>query len=308
MLLTAACQFRKNLIIKTSAPECVWKVKSILGEGTLWVKEKNSIFFVDIKKKRIFILNINTNKKEILKVDKEIGFISQIKKNIFIIGLKSELRIVNLKNLKVLASIPVEIDKINNRINDGKTDPFGRLWFGTMHNSEKKQTGSLYCLNKNLILHEVDKKYLITNGPAFINKNNFYHADSGKRIIYKIKIDNKLKILKKSNFIKFNKQLGFPDGMTTDKKNNLWVCHYGIGIISVYDLKGKKVHQLSIPVKNVTNCTFGGKFNNELYVTTARKGMKKMEIKKYPLSGSLFKIKTNSKGKNQTFFKTTLEI
>ena len=80
------------------------------------------------------------------------------------------------------------------------------------------------------------------------------------------------------------------------------------GIISVYDLKGKKVHQLSIPVKNVTNCTFGGKFNNELYVTTARKGMKKMEIKKYPLSGSLFKIKTNSKGKNQTFFKTTLEI
>ena len=296
------------MIIKTTTPECIWRVKSVLGEGVLWVKEINSIFFVDIKKKRILILNINTNKKKILKVSKTIGFISQIKKDIFIFGLKSELIFINLKNLKVLASVPIESKKTNNRINDGKTDPLGRLWFGTMDNAEKKQTGSLYCLDKNLVLHKVDKKYLITNGPAFINKNNFYHTDSGKRLIYKIKINKKLRILKKSIFIKFNKLLGSPDGMTTDKKNNLWVCHYGTGIISVYNSKGKKIYQFSLPVKNVTNCTFGGKSNNELYITTARKGMKKKDLKKYPLSGSLFKVKTNLKGKNQTLFKTALKI
>ena len=296
------------MIIKTTTPECIWRVKSVLGEGVLWVKEINSIFFVDIKKKRILILNINTNKKKILKVSKTIGFISQIKKDIFIFGLKSELIFINLKNLKVLASVPIESKKTNNRINDGKTDPLGRLWFGTMDNAEKKQTGSLYCLDKNLILHKVDKKYLITNGPAFINKNNFYHTDSGKRLIYKIKVNKKLRILKKSIFIKFNKLLGSPDGMTTDKKNNLWVCHYGTGIISVYNSKGKKIYQFSLPVKNVTNCIFGGKSNNELYITTARKGMKKKDLKKYPLSGSLFKVKTNLKGKNQTLFKTALKI
>ena len=296
------------MIIKTTTPECIWRVKSVLGEGVLWVKEINSIFFVDIKKKRILILNINTNKKKILKVSKTIGFISQIKKDIFIFGLKSELIFINLKNLKVLASVPIESKKTNNRINDGKTDPLGRLWFGTMDNAEKKQTGSLYCLDKNLVLHKVDKKYLITNGPAFINKNNFYHTDSGKRLIYKIKVNKKLRILKKSIFIKFNKLLGSPDGMTTDKKNNLWVCHYGTGIISVYNSKGKKIYQFSLPVKNVTNCIFGGKSNNELYITTARKGMKKKDLKKYPLSGSLFKVKTNLKGKNQTLFKTALKI
>ncbi|HIO51792.1 MAG TPA: SMP-30/gluconolactonase/LRE family protein, partial [Pelagibacteraceae bacterium] len=212
------------MLIKNSKPICVWKNKSLLGEGTLWVPTLNSIFFVDIKKKKILILNNKTKKKKIFKVNKEIGFISHINKNIFILGLKSELRIVNLKNKKILSSIKIEPKKINNRINDGKTDPLGRLWFGTMDNLErKKNSGSLYCLDNNLIIHRVDDKYFITNGPAFLNNNNFYHTDSRKKIIYKIKINNKFKIIKKKIFVKFSKIDGSPDGMTTDIKNNLWV-------------------------------------------------------------------------------------
>ena len=200
----AALQFNQNralnLLVKTSKPACVWKTKSTLGEGTLWVKQLNSLFFVDIKKKKILILNLKTKKKKILKLNKEIGFIVQIKKNIFILGLKSELRIINLKNLKTQGSIPIELNKPNNRINDGKADPSGRLWFGTMDNLEKKQSGSLYCLDNKLNLHKVDEGYFIPNGPAFLDKNNFYHTDSKKRIIYKIKINNKFKILRKENY------------------------------------------------------------------------------------------------------------
>ena len=144
-----ALQFNQNralnLLVKTSKPACVWKTKSTLGEGTLWVKQLNSLFFVDIKKKKILILNLKTKKKKILKLNKEIGFIVQIKKNIFILGLKSELRIINLKDLKTLHSIPIESNKPNNRINDGKTDPAGRLWFGTMDNLEKK-TNRIFIL------------------------------------------------------------------------------------------------------------------------------------------------------------------
>ena len=291
------------MLIKNSKPECLWKNKFLLGEGTLWVPKLNSIFFVDIKKKKIFILNIKTKKKKILKIDKEIGFISYVKKEIFILGLKSELRIVNLEKLKTIYSISIESDKPNNRINDGKVDPLGRLWFGTMDNLEKKQSGSLYCLDNYLKLHKVDQDYFITNGPAFLDKNNFYHADSRKKIIYKIKIDNKFKIVKKNIFIKFNKNEGSPDGMTTDNNNNLWVCHYGGGSISVYDSKSKKIHQIYLPAKNVTNCTFGGKLNKELFISTARKDLKANEIKKYPLSGSLFKVQTNLKGKKTIFYK-----
>ena len=291
--------------IKNSQPKVLWNLKSKLGEGTLWVKEHNSIYFVDIKKKRIHILNVKNKKKKTIRVNKEIGFLAHIKKNIFILGLQGELRIVNLKTKKTIKSIFIERNIKLNRINDGKTDQNSRLWFGTMDNLERNiEKGSLYCLDKNLVLKKVDTNYMITNGPAFINPENFYHTDSRKKTIYKIKINNKFKIVKKNIFIKFNKNEGSPDGMTTDNKNNLWVCHYNGGLISVYDLKGDKIHQIHLPAKNITNCTFGGFHSNELFISTALKGMKKNEIRKLPLSGGLFKVKTNLKGKKTNFFKT----
>jgi len=285
------------LKIITSKPECVWKSKTLLGEGTLWVKSLNSIFFVDIKKKKIFILNTKNNKKKIIKVNKEIGFLSHIKKNIFILGLKGELRIVNLKTKKKIKSIIVEKDKPLNRLNDGKTDPRGRLWFGSMDNLERNiESGSLYCLDNNFELTKVDSKYMITNGPAFIDAKNFFHTDSRKKTIYKIKIDNNLNIKRKKIFIKFSKSEGSPDGMTIDKLKNLWVCHFGGACISVFNKNGKKIHKIKLPAKNITNCTFGGSKNSDLYITSALKGLKSIDIKKYDLSGSLFKVKTNSKG------------
>ena len=289
--------------IKTSKPECIWQTKAFLGEGALWVKSLNSIYFTDIKRKKIFTFNTKTKRKKIIKINKEIGFLSHIKKNIFILGLKGELRIVNLKNNKKIKSIFIEIDKPLNRLNDGKTDPRGRLWFGSMDNLERNiQNGSLYCLNKNLKLKMVDNKYMITNGPAFINEKNFYHTDTKKRIIYKIKIDKNLNILEKKIFKKFLSVEGFPDGMTTDRFKNLWVCNFGGSSISVFNQKGKKIYKIKLPAKNVTNCAFGGANNNDLYITTALKGLKEIDKKKYNLSGSLFKVRTNSKGMTSKSF------
>ena len=290
--------------IITSKPECVWKLKSLLGEGTVWVKSLNSIFFVDIKKKKIFILNTKNRKKKIIKVNKEIGFLSQVKKSIFILGLKGELRIVDLKTKKKIKSIIVEKDKPLNRLNDGKTDPRGRLWFGSMDNLERNvESGSLYCLDNNFELTKVDSKYMITNGPAFIDTKNFFHTDSRKKIIYKIKIDNNLNIKRKKIFKKFSRFDGSPDGMTIDKLKNLWVCHFGGACISVFNKKGKKIHKIDLPAKNVTNCTFGGKNNTDLFISTARKSMNKTDLQKFKFSGSLFKVKTNIKGKATRPFK-----
>ena len=290
--------------IITSEPKAIWKAKTILGEGTLWVPSQNSIYFVDIKKKNIFVLNTKSKKKRIIKVNKEIGFLTHIKKNVFALGLKSEIRFVNLKSKKIIKSIKIEKDKPLNRINDGKTDFLGRLWFGTMDNLERKiRNGSLYCLDKKLTLHKVDTNYYITNGPVFINNDIFLHTDSRRKIIFKIKINKYFKIIKKKKFIKFSKKDGSPDGMTIDSRKNIWICHFGGACITVYNLKGKRINKIKLPAKNITNCTFGGVNKNEIFVTSALKGMKKNEVKKFNLSGSLFNIKTNIKGVVSKSFK-----
>ena len=283
--------------IKTTEPKPIWKLRCTLGEGTLWVKEHNSIYFVDIKKKKICSLNVKSKKKNIFKVNKEIGFIAHIKDHIFILGLQGELRIQNLKSKKILKSIPVESKIKLNRINDGKTDPAGNLWFGTMDNLERKiEKGSLYKLDKNLKLTRVDKNYRITNGPAFIDKYNFYHTDSPKKIIYKIKINKNNKIIKKKIFKKLSPEEGVPDGMTIDKNKNLWVAHFHGACISVFNKNAKLIHRIQFPAKNITNCAFGGKNNKELYVSTATKGMNKADLRKFRYSGFFFSVKTNSKG------------
>ena len=294
--------------IITEIPIPIWKSKSILGEGTLWVKEHNSIYFVDIKKKRIYVLNVKNKKKKIIKVDKLIGFISHLKKDLFFLGLQGELRIVNLITNEIIKSIPLEKKLPNNRINDGKTDTKGRLWFGTMDNLERSiKSGSLYCLDKNLKLHKVDKDYYITNGPAFLDEYNFFHTDSKKKSIYKIKINKNLKVIKKKIFIKFKSNEGSPDGMTLDKNKNLWVAHFNGASISVFNKKAKLIHRIKFPAKNITNCTFGGKNYSELFVTSALKGMNKNDVRNYKYSGSLFSVKTNTKGFVQKKFSLSNE-
>ena len=290
--------------IKLSKPEVIWKVKTTLGEGVLYVKQHNSVYFVDIKKRKIFIINLKNNQKKIIKINKEIGFLSHIKKNIFILGLKSELRIINLKTKKIIKSIFIEKEKPLNRLNDGKTDPKSRLWFGSMDSLERNiENGSLYCLDNKLNLKKVDVNYVIPNGPTFIDQKNFYHTDSKKKIIYKIKINNNLNVIKKNIFKKFSNKSGSPDGMTLDVKQNLWVCHYGGACVSIFNKRGKKIKKINLPAKNITNCTFGGKNNSDLFITSATKKMKKKEYKKYKFSGSLFKIKTNVKGLYSNKFK-----
>jgi len=285
------------LKIKTLNPKVLWKVRCTLGEGTLWVKEHNSIYFTDIKKRKIYSFNTITKKKNIYNVNKEIGFLSHIRDYIFILGLQGELRIQNLKSKKILKSVNIEPDIKSNRINDGKTDPVGNLWFGTMDNLERKiEKGSLYRLDKNLKLMKVDKNYRITNGPAFINQYNFYHTDSAKKNIYKIKVNKNNKIISKKIFKKFSNKDGTPDGMTLDKNKNLWVAHFHGACISVFNTKAKLIHKIHFPAKNITNCTFGGQDNSELFVTTATKGMSKAEMRKFSYSGYLFSVKTNTKG------------
>jgi len=289
--------------IKTSQPKVLWKLKCKLGEGTLWVKEHNSIYFVDIKKKKYFSLNIKNNKKKTYKVNKEIGFLAHIKGHVFVLGLQGELRIQNIKTKKIIKKIFIEKNIRLNRINDGKTDPVGNLWFGTMDNLERKiEKGSLYKLDKDLLLTKVDKNYRITNGPAFIDQFNFYHTDSSKKIIYKIKINKKDKIVSKKIFKKFSSKEGSPDGMTLDKSKNLWVAHFHGACVSVFNKNAKLIHKINLPAQNITNCAFGGQNNNEVFITSATKGMKKTALQKFKYSGFLFSVKSNIKGLLQKKF------
>lgn len=89
---------------------------------------------------------------------------------------------------------------------------------------------------------------------------------------------------------------GYPDGMTIDAEDKLWVACFFAGKVARYDPNtGQRLQCIDIPfVPRVTSCCFGGKGLDELYVTTSAYGTDKAisseEFEKYPLSGSLFRV------------------
>jgi sugar lactone lactonase YvrE len=101
--------------------------------------------------------------------------------------------------------------------------------------------------------------------------------------------------------IRSGDSLGWLDGMTSDTEGNLWIAMWGGAQVTKWNPNtGKLLEQISVPALQSSCPVFGGKDMNELYITSARKGMSEEDLKKYPLSGGLFKVVTKTEGM-QTF-------
>ena len=153
--------------------------------------------------------------------------------------------------------------------------------------------------------HSKLKNLTISNGMAWSSdKKTFYFIDSptNKVFAFDYFIENG-DITNKRVEVEIPPSLGVPDGMTIDEEDGLWVALWGGGKVIRLDPASRMVVQtINLPVPNVTCCTFGGKDLDELYITTAREGLTREEILKFPLSGSLFKAKVPFKGIKASLF------
>ena len=85
---------------------------------------------------------------------------------------------------------------------------------------------------------------------------------------------------------------GYADGMTIDEEGMLWIAFFSGWRVARYDpLTGIFLTQIELPVANVSCCTFGGLQLNDLYITTANKGLSEEDLIDQPLAGCLFVVK-----------------
>jgi len=85
--------------------------------------------------------------------------------------------------------------------------------------------------------------------------------------------------------------------MTSDTQGNLWIAMWGGAQVTKWNPNtGQLLEQIPVPAKNVSSCVFGGKNRNELYITSARKGLDEGTLKAYPLTGGLFRLETKVEG------------
>lgn len=273
--------------------------KATLGEGPIWDYDKNVLYWIDIMKKEIAMLDPESNFKHQVKLDLYIGSMALRKNGGFIVALQNGLYFYDWDSAHIEKITDPEPHLIDNRFNDGKCDAAGRFWAGTMHLNGAEKNGSLYVIDENKKVRKQIENVSISNGLAWSPDNTFmYFIDTPTKQVVRYKYDIHTGSIEQPQVVvAFSNQVGFPDGMTIDQEGMLWIAHWGGSGISRWNpLTGKQLEFISVPAVNVTSCTFGGKDLNDLYITTARTATSEKQLEEYPHAGGIFTVRTNVKG------------
>ncbi|KAF7285022.1 hypothetical protein GWI33_012336 [Rhynchophorus ferrugineus] len=238
-----------------------------LGEGPHWDIATQSLYFVDIFGKAIHKYVPATGKHTKAVFDKPVSLIVPVKgqRNKFVISLEREVYVVTWDGESEKASSLSKLGEVDQgtqtRINDGKCDPKGRLWFGTMgaepvYGQVEPNSGSFFSYSNSKITTHLTKVG-ISNGS--IDQFDI-KLETGE-------ISNRQAIftLNKHNID------GVPDGMTIDADGNLWVAIFnGYKVLKINPRKPETLIQtVDIPAKQTTSVAWGGPNLDILYVTSA---------------------------------------
>jgi xylono-1,5-lactonase len=277
--------------------ECVWPAAATLGEGPVWLAAEKALYWVDIKAPAIHRYTPRAGARESWRVPEPIGCLCPRAKGGFVAGLKGGFAFMDCPESPPERLGGPESDRPGNRVNDGKVDAKGRLWTGTMDDSEIEATGALYRLDADHSWHRLDCGYVITNGPAFSPDGaTLYHTDTLKREISAFDLAADGSLSNKRPFIAIPEDQGYPDGMTVDAEGCLWVAHFGGWRVTRFDPDGTPMRYIPLPVSNITSCTFGGEALDVLYITSATKGLSCSDIARQPMAGGLFAVDAGISG------------
>ncbi|XP_006639196.2 regucalcin [Lepisosteus oculatus] len=278
--------------------ECAVKEKNKIGESPVWEEKEGTLLYVDVSGQKVCRWNPATNQIHTLKTDQYVGSVVPRRSGGYIIGVGTRFAAVDWKQQTITTIAHVDEDKSNNRFNDGKVDPAGRYFAGTMALEVRpaeleRHQGSLFTLNPD---HSVVKHFDqvdISNGLDWsLDHKIFYYIDSLSFKVDAFDYDKKTgNISNRRAVYHLEKDEGIPDGMCIDTEGKLWVaCYSGGRVLHIDPTTGKRLRTVKLPVDRTTSCCFGGQDYSELYVTTASEGMDEDSMKRQPEAGGIFKI------------------
>jgi sugar lactone lactonase YvrE len=302
-----SCNSPQNKTVSTPLNKAIleYEIKSKLGEGAFWNHRTHEFYWVDIEGKSLHIYNPKTKTNKSFPTPSRIGTVVPKNSSEAIIALADGVYIMNTESGNISLLSDIENDKTQNRFNDGKCDPSGRLWVGSMAFNQEKYSGSLYMIDESGKTELKIDSVTISNGIVWTsNHKTMYYIDTPTAKIRAFDFDNNTgSISNERVVIEVNESLGFPDGMAIDEENMLWVAMWNGNAVVRFDPNtGEIISKIEVPAHNVTSCAFGGKLLDTLYITTASIDMTPEEHEKYPLAGSLFKVVPGVKGVKSSFF------
>lgn len=272
--------------------DVVLESDAICGECPRWSSKEQVLYWVDIDGKTLNKYYPTSGNNLVYNVEERIGSFAFRSGGGLVSASERGFNLLTAEGTMVESLCQPEAKMANTRFNDGRCDPAGRFWAGTMDQSFKSRTGSLYKLNADHSAEQMACDVIVSNGLAFSPDGRImYWSDSRRSIVFAFDFDVEDGVISgKRVFIESTQDLGRPDGAAIDVDGCYWSAGYAGGSVVRYNPSGEIDRIIRLPVSQVTMCTFGGARFDTLFITSARIGMNEEALAQEPLSGSIFAI------------------
>jgi sugar lactone lactonase YvrE len=277
--------------------EVVVDCRCLLGEGVTWDAGAQTLLWVDVDGRALHRLSTDGHHTS-TPLERSISAVVP-RRGGGLVAI-SGIDVVTMDNRgvfgDVIATLPAAGD---GRANDGRVDPHGRLWVGTVDRSGANRA-ALFCVDESGQVTETLSGRALSNGIDWSpDGRRCYHADSLLRRVEVLDLDDDGFPTGVQVFTRFAEM---PDGLTVDDEGGVWVALWDGGGVQRFTPDGRLDRTVPVAGGWITSCAFGGADLRTLYITSAKVDLDTETQRRTPHAGSLFAAEPGVRGRGYTPF------
>jgi sugar lactone lactonase YvrE len=287
-------------LIRAVSPPC------LLGESPMWHPREQVLYWCDIPGRRLHRLDPASGQTQHWDFPVEPASVAPALDGTLRLAMRDGLwRFDPASGERVRLAAP-PYDPVTERFNDGKCDPQGRFWIGTVYEPRDPPLAALYCWDGDTLRRRADG-ITVSNGLAWgVDGRTMYWSDTKAHAVYAFDFDPVDGGLSgRRTFAEFAKRApgqsldtygGRPDGAAVDSEGCYWVAMFEGQRVLRLSPQGQVLREVRLPVRCPTMPCFGGPDLKTLYITTAREKRPPEELALQPLAGCVLALSVDVPG------------
>lgn len=269
-----------------------------LGEGPLWHPIREQLFWFDIIGKRLLTRSADAGQH--WQFDEHVSAAGWIDRDSLLIASETALFRFNLVSGARENLCGLEADNPITRSNDGRADPFGGFWIGTMGKAAEPGAGAIYRFFKGE-LRRLFNSISISNAICFTPDGGHAHfTDTVTGLVMQVALDRQgWPAANPEVWLDLRAEGLHPDGAVVDAAGTLWLAEWGVGRVAAYTPDGHLLRSIAVPAPCSTCPAFGGPDLTTLFCTSALQGLDARARAAHPLSGQTFAVPDVARGQHE---------